>query len=171
LAEQPDRRCHQSPLIRLGLEPAHEFHGEPHEGGGLLAQQFAEHRGRPHRLPIEDAHVSAVLVAAHQRAELAADELDQRRLARHRLHLVGMFELLLGQGPERRAQNLAIKPVLAFEMVIDGGLVDTGLGDDGADRGGVVAALGEQPFRRLHDSLAGNIGRPRHDCAIFQTLV
>ncbi len=112
-----------------------------------------------------------VLVAAQQRPELAADELGQRRLARHRLHLVGMFELLLGQRPERHAQNLAIKPVLAVEMIIDRGLVDAGLGDDGADRGGIVTALGEQPFRRLHDPLAGDIGRPRHDCAIFQTLV
>src|SRR5579864_6630814 len=113
LAEQPDCGRHQSPLIRLGLEPAHQLHGKPHEGCRLLAHQFAEHRGRPHRLPIEDAHVAAELVAAQQRAELAADEFGQSRLARHRLHLVGMFELLLGQSAERGAQNLAVKPVLA----------------------------------------------------------
>src|SRR5579864_5799017 len=113
LAEQPDCGRHQSPLIRLGLEPAHQLHGEPHEGRRLLAHQFAEHRGRPHRLPIEDAHVAAELVAAQKRAELAADEFGQSRLARHRLHLVGMFELLLGQSAERGAQNLAVKPVLA----------------------------------------------------------
>ena len=113
----------------------------------------------------------AVLVAAQERAELAADELGQRRLARHRLHLIGMFELLLGQGAKRCAQNFAIKPVLAVEMVVDRRLIDAGLGDDGADRGGIVTALGEQPFRRLDDPLAGDIRRPRHNRAIFQTLV
>jgi hypothetical protein len=40
-------------------------------------------------------------------------------------------------------------PILAGEVVIDGGLIDARLGDDGADAGTVVAALGEEPLGRL----------------------
>ena len=83
-------------------------------------------------------------------------------LARRITDDVGMLELLLGQRPERLVQHGAIKPVLALEVVIDGGLVDAGLGDDGADAGTIIAALGEQALGGLHDPLAGDFGRSRH---------
>src|SRR5580658_762565 len=91
-----------------------------------------------------------------------ADELAERLLARHRLGLFGVRKLVLGQRAERRPQHFPIEPVLAGKMVIDGGLVDPRLGDDGAHAGGVIAALGEQPLRSFKDAVAGDFGRSRH---------
>ena len=46
-----------------------------------------------------------------------------------------MRELVFGQAAEGLAQHFAIEAVLTIEMVVDGRLVDFGLGDDGADAG------------------------------------
>ena len=80
-----------------------------------------------------------------------------------------MGELVLGQRPDGGAQHLAVKPVLAGEMVIDGRLVDPRLGDDGANAGRVIAALGEQTLGRFEDALTGDFGRPGH-CRPFSNL-
>ena len=93
--------------------------------------------------------VPAEFVARQERPQLVANELAQRLLARHRLHLLRVGELLLGERAERRAQYFAVQPVLAGEVVVDGGLIDARLGDDGAHAGRLVAAVGEQPLRRL----------------------
>ena len=107
-----------------------------------------------------DAQVPAELVARAERPQLAADEGAERGLARRRLRLFGMGKLVRGQGPERGAQNLAVKPFLAGE--VNGRLIDPRLGDNGAHAGPLVAVLGEQPFGRLHDALAGDFGWPGH---------
>ncbi len=95
--------------------------------------------------------------------QLPADEFAERLLARQDLHILRMRQLILGHAAERRPQHLAIKPVLAVEMIVDGGLIDARLGDDGADAGAVITAFGEQPLGRLHDAVAGDFGRSRHD--------
>src|SRR3974390_3445276 len=73
-----------------------------------------------------------------------------------------MLELVFGQSAKRDAQHFAIEPVLAVEMVVDRRLIHLSLGDNGADAGAVVAALGEQPLRRPHDALARDFGWSRH---------
>jgi hypothetical protein len=47
-------------------------------------------------------------------------------------------------------------------MIIDRGLVDARLGDDGPDTGAVIAALGEQSLGRFDDPLARDLGGSRH---------
>src|ERR1700733_7388469 len=95
--------------------------------------------------------------------QLPADERAERLLTRQGLHLLRVRELTLGHAAERRPQHLAIKPILAVEMVVDRGLIDARLGDDGANAGAVIAAFGEQAFGGLHDAVAGDFGRSRHN--------
>jgi hypothetical protein len=52
-------------------------------------------------------------------------------------------------------------------MIINGGLIDPCPRDDGADAGAVVAALGEQPLGRFHDSIARDLGRSSHHRPLF----
>ena len=54
-----------------------------------------------------------------------------------------MGELPFGQGAKSRAQDFAVETILAPEVVVDSGLVDAGLGDDGADTGFFIAAIGK----------------------------
>ena len=72
-----------------------------------------------------------------------ADELGQRLLARHRFCFFGVPDLVLGEYPEGRAQNFPVEPVLPGEVIVDGGLIDARFGDDGANAGRLVAAVGE----------------------------
>ena len=57
-----------------------------------------------------------------------------------------MGELLLGESAESRPQDFAIEAVLAPEVVVDSGLVHPGLGNDGANTGFFIAAIGKQPL-------------------------
>src|SRR6185503_18237423 len=136
----------------------------------LLAHELAKDRGRLHGFPVEYPQVPAELVARREWPQLAADESTERRFARGDLRLLCMRDLVRGQGAEGRAQNLAVEALLAGKVIVDGRLVDPRLGDDGADAGALVAALGEQPFGCLHDPLAGDFGWSSH-CLDFQTPV
>ena len=72
-----------------------------------------------------------------------------------------MGELLLGEGAKSRPQDFAVEAVLAPEVVVDGGLVDPSLGDNGADTGFFIAAIGKQPLGGFEDPFAGDVRRSR----------
>jgi hypothetical protein len=59
--------------------------------------------------------------------------------------------VVLHQRAQCRLQNRTIKPLLAAEMVIDRGLVDVRLGDDGADARPLVAVARKGVRRRFDD--------------------
>ena len=83
-----------------------------------------------------------------------------------------MGELLLGEGAKSRPQDFAVEAVLAPEVVVDSGLVHPCLGDNGADAGFLIAAIGKQPLGGFEDTFAGDVGRSRHfPRASFQTIV
>ena len=62
-----------------------------------------------------------------------------------------MGELLLGEGAKSHPQDFAVKAVLSFEVVVDSGLVDACLGNNGADTGFFIAAIGKQPLGGFED--------------------
>jgi hypothetical protein len=109
-----------------------------------------------------NAQVPAELAAFSKGMQLMPDKFAQRVLTGHALHLLGMGELLLGEGAKSGPQDFAVEPILAPEVVVDGGLVDARLGDDGADTGFSIAMLGEEPLGGFDDAFAGDVGRSRH---------
>ena len=90
------------------------------------------------------------------------DKFAKSVLAGHSFHLLCMGELLLGEGAKSRPQDFAVEAVLAPEVVVDSGLVDPRLGDNGADTGFLIAAIGEHPLGGFEDTFAGDVGRSRH---------
>jgi hypothetical protein len=56
-----------------------------------------------------------------------------------------------------RSQDFAIKAVLAAEVVIDGGLIDPRLSDDGADTGLFITAIRKQTHCSFEDALARDV--------------
>src|SRR5215213_4764175 len=60
------------------------------------------------------------------------------------------------------AQDLAIEPLLATEVVIDGGLVGLCLLGDRSDRAAVIALIGENGSGGLDQSVPGELRWPRH---------
>src|SRR5262249_51670688 len=68
------------------------------------------------------------------------------------------------QRAQCRLQNRAIKPFLAAEMVIDRGLVDVRLGDDGSDAGAVVAIARKGEGGRFDGLVPRALRDSRHFC-------
>src|SRR5436190_815475 len=69
----------------------------------------------------------------------------------------------LAEQPQRadgHLQHGAIKAFLAAEVIIDRGLIDVGLSDDGADARAIVAAERKGAGRRFDDLLPGGLGHP-----------
>ena len=69
------------------------------------------------------------------------DKFAKRVLAGHTFHLLCMGKLVLGEGAKSHSQDFAVEAVLAFEVVVDSGLVDPCLGNNGADTGFLIAAI------------------------------
>jgi hypothetical protein len=70
-----------------------------------------------------------------------------------------MGKLVLGEGAKSHPQDFAVEAVLALEVVVDSGLVDPCLGNNGADTSFFIAALGKQPLGGFEDTLAGDVRR------------
>ena len=69
-----------------------------------------------------------------------------------------MSELVFSKGAKSRPQDFARESFLAAKVVIDGGLVDPRLGDDGAHASRVVAAIRKQTLGSFEDVLARDVG-------------
>jgi hypothetical protein len=80
--------------------------------------------------------------------QLMPDKFAKRVLAGHTFHLLCMGELLLGEGAKGHPQNFAVEAILAPEVVVDSGLVDPSLGDNGADSGFFLVAWRQKGARR-----------------------
>src|SRR5487761_2063155 len=89
-------------------------------------------------------------------------EAAQGFLARKGLKFRGIESGLFRQLLECRFEEFEIQPVLALEMVVDGGLVDARLGHDVANARGLVALVSQELNSRLHDRTAGVFRRTRH---------
>ena len=131
LPDHPEGRDQEGAPIGLGHKAAHEIRRKFHEGRRFLTHEFAIYGGRSHCFPIEYTQVPAELVACHKRSQLVTDKFAERLLARHRCDFLGVGQLVFGESAKGRPQHFAVKTFLAPKMVIDGGLVDAGLGDDG----------------------------------------
>src|SRR6516225_8391744 len=173
LTQEPYRTNRNRALVGVRQEAADEIGGKSQEWCRLFSDQAAKYRSRLHAFPIQDTHMAGVFVAPQQGLQLSANKLRHRFLPRHPFEFFGIGELVFGQAAKGLAQHFAIEAVLALEMVVDRRLVDFGLGDNGADAGAIVAALGEQPLRGPHDLLARELGGSRHPRCYphFQTRV
>lgn len=128
----------------------------------LGGDEVAEHVAGADVLPGEQAHVAAELVSLRQRDELLADEARERLPTGQRLTLGIVDAGVVLERRKRAPQHLAIKPLLAAEMVVDGGPVGLGATRDVADRAGREALLGKDRERRRDQGLAGKVGGAGH---------
>src|SRR6516164_316905 len=133
----------------------------------LPSHEFAKDRTRLECFPAEDAHIVAELVARGHRPQLPAHKPPQRRFAREGIGVLRRI-VILHQRAQCCLQNRAIKPFLAAEMVIDRGLVDVRLGDDGSDAGALVTVACKDVGGRFDDFVprglrdSGHLCWPRH---------
>ena len=111
-------------------------------GRGVGRHEFAHHLGRLDAFPGEDAHVASGVVAMQERPQLFVDELPQRRFARQ-IRERGSVRSLSSESVQGRLKHLGLKPLLAFEMVVDRRLVDLRPADDVAHARAVEPLFGE----------------------------
>src|SRR6516165_6228688 len=89
-------------------------------------------------------------------------EAAQGLLARHALQPL-RIEIVEPQiALEGDLEHFEVESFLALKMVVDGGLIDARLRDDGPNARAVITPLGEQDDCGLHDVLARIFGRARH---------
>src|SRR5262249_7416812 len=127
----------------------------------LPGHEFAKDRTRPERFPVEDAHIFAELVARGHWAQLPAHKSPQCRFA---WEVVLRPVVILHQRVQCRLQNRAIKPFLAAEVIIDRGLVDVRLGDDGSDAGTLLPITCKRIGRRFDDLVPRGLRDSGHFC-------
>jgi hypothetical protein len=163
LIDQPDHgKGLLLPARRLGQELLHYFFRRGQRRDALRGDELLEN-GRPLQdLPVEQAHVAAELIALDQRHKLLAQEQPQRLVAVHVGELAVVDQAEIVEGVHGRAQNLAIEPLLAAEMVVDGGLVGLGLVRDRSDRAALITLVGENGSGGLDQSVPGEVSRTRH---------
>src|ERR1700730_11484042 len=123
LAEQPQRAEQRLLVGRLVRQiAAYQVGPDRKEWRRLLRHEFPKGRARLKRLPVEDAHIFAEIVACGHRPQLSTNETPQRRLAREHAW-VRCRVIILHQCPQRRLQYGAVKLLLAAKMVVDRGLI------------------------------------------------
>ena len=109
--------------------------------------------------------VPANLIARGKWPQLLTNKFAERLLTRHALCFLRVRKLMLGECAKCSSQHFTIQSVLAFEVVINRGLVDVGLCSFGPPTSRFVTAgarLGEialpggreEPLRQLVSLLA-----------------
>src|ERR1035437_5700602 len=121
-------------------------------------------------LPGEHADVAAHFVAVQQRPQLLVDEASQSLRAGERLELLRIKSRIFRQLLEGGFEDLEVQTVLAFEMIIDGSLIDARFGDDVPHARAFKAFLRKQSNGGLDDRLTGVFGWTGHWFP-FQTIV
>src|SRR5262249_11077165 len=112
--------------------------------------------------PREHPYVTAHLILKQQWTKLVADEASQRLFAWKRLELLRIQSRVLRQCLEGDLENLEVQAILAFEMIVDGRLIDPSLGDDVAHARALEPLFREQRNRGFYDQVAGIFCGARH---------
>src|ERR1035438_10647818 len=121
-------------------------------------------------LPGEHANVAAHFVAEQQRPQLLVHEASQSLLAGERLELLRIKSRIFRQLLEGGFEDFEVQPVLTFEMVIDGSLINACFGDDVSHARTLEAFLRKQSNGGLDNRLAGIFSWTGHWLS-FQTVV
>src|SRR6185437_2231711 len=80
--------------------------------------------------PGEHAYVATQVVLKKQRPQLVAHEASECLFGWKRLEFFRVNSRILCEPFERDFENFKVQTILAFEMIVDGSLVDPSLGDD-----------------------------------------
>ena len=117
-----------------------EFEVETANGAKLTRTAVQGHRWifwyeAPDTVELNDdvkAELTALLdsLPAEQRPQLVAHEAPECLFGRKRFKFFGIDARLLRQPFECDFEHLEVQAIFAFEMIIDGGLIDPSLGDD-----------------------------------------
>src|SRR5664280_2340519 len=106
-------------------------------------------------LPGKHTDVAAHFVAEQQRPQLLIHEASQSLLAGERLEFLRIKSCIFRQLLEGGFKDLEVQTVLAFEMIIDGRLIDARFGDDVPHARTLESFLRKQCNSGLDNRLAG----------------
>src|SRR5450759_1970941 len=136
----------------------------------IRRHEFAKDLGGMCALPGEHTDVAAHFVAEQQRPQLLVHEASQSLLAGERLELLRIKSRIFRQLREGGFEDLEVQTVLAFEMIIDGSLIDARFGDDVSHARTLEAFLRKQSDGGLDDRLAGVFSWTGHWLPIQTTV-
>ena len=89
-------------------------------------------------------------------------EAAQRFLAGHVLKPLGVEIVQLQITLEGDLEHFEVETLLAFEMIVDRGLIDARFGHNRPNARAVIAPLGKQRDRGLHDAVSRKFRGTRH---------